>query len=63
MPPPPRLPVVARSLTSDSVFDKAHSSRHPLVAGLVYHRNGNQQVQLLDTSGNIVKRMNVAQGS
>jgi F-box interacting protein len=63
MPPPPRLPVVARSLTSDSVFAKAHSSRHPLVAGLVYHRNGNQQVQLLDTSGNIVKRTNVAQGS
>ncbi|KAL6638944.1 hypothetical protein ACP70R_022674 [Stipagrostis hirtigluma subsp. patula] len=47
-----------RSLTSDPLFVKAHSSRHPLVVGLLAHGRG---IQLLDLSGNIViKRRSAA---
>ncbi|CAL5089099.1 unnamed protein product [Urochloa decumbens] len=53
-----------RSLTSDPIFAKAHSSRHPLVVGLrsIAGRGrrwrSDHEVQLLDPfSGNIVRRI------
>ncbi|TVU15692.1 hypothetical protein EJB05_39227, partial [Eragrostis curvula] len=43
-----------RSLTSDSVFIKAHASRHPLLVG-TGHSSG--EIHVVDFAGNIVKKI------
>ncbi|CAL5078972.1 unnamed protein product [Urochloa decumbens] len=61
-----------RSLISDPIFVKAHSSRHPLVVGLRYvpmsgrgwrsRRRHDHQIQLLDPfSGNVLRRIRTRQ--
>nr|CAB3452259.1 unnamed protein product [Digitaria exilis] len=55
-----RLRLVCRSwwsLTSDPIFAKAHSSRHPLIVGL-RHNRGFYDVHFVDPfSGNVVKQI------
>ncbi|KAL6599917.1 hypothetical protein ACP70R_045568 [Stipagrostis hirtigluma subsp. patula] len=48
-----------RSLTSDPLFAKAHSSRHPHVVAI--DRLNRRQVDVLDLSGNIVRRIRLHQ--
>ncbi|KAL6638457.1 hypothetical protein ACP70R_023952 [Stipagrostis hirtigluma subsp. patula] len=48
-----------RSLTSDPLFVKAHSSRHPHVVAI--DRLNRRQVHVLDLSGNIVRRIRLDQ--
>ncbi|TVU02108.1 hypothetical protein EJB05_52474, partial [Eragrostis curvula] len=47
-----------RSLTSDSVFIKAHASRHPLLVA-ASHSTG--EIHVVDLSGNIVKKIRPSQ--
>nr|CAB3455970.1 unnamed protein product [Digitaria exilis] len=44
-----------RSLTSDPIFAKAHSSRHPLLVGINFLVGHGREVQFVDTSGNILR--------
>ncbi|KAL6595054.1 hypothetical protein ACP70R_048157 [Stipagrostis hirtigluma subsp. patula] len=53
-----------RSLTSDPIFAKAHSSRHPLVVCLhadAGRRGCSREIRFVDLSGNIVKRISTGQ--
>ncbi|KAL6638940.1 hypothetical protein ACP70R_022670 [Stipagrostis hirtigluma subsp. patula] len=47
-----------RSLTCDPLFVKAHSSRHPILAGF---RRSTGEIQFADLLGNIVKRIHTVQ--
>nr|CAB3452257.1 unnamed protein product [Digitaria exilis] len=54
-----RLRLVCRSwlsLTSDPTFARAHLFRHPLVVG-IHDIDGGHEVQFVDMSGRIVKRI------
>ncbi|CAL5079004.1 unnamed protein product [Urochloa decumbens] len=51
-----------RSLTSDPIFARAHASRHPLVTA-IHFSVSSQEVRVVDLSGNIVKRMPLAQAN
>ncbi|OEL15303.1 hypothetical protein BAE44_0023677, partial [Dichanthelium oligosanthes] len=48
-----------RSLTSDPDFAKAHTFRHPLVAGISLKRR-RREVHIIDLSGNVVRRLPIA---
>ncbi|KAL6638939.1 hypothetical protein ACP70R_022669 [Stipagrostis hirtigluma subsp. patula] len=50
-----------RSLTSDPIFAKAHSSRNPLVVGLHADAGRRREIRFVDLSGNIVKRISTGQ--
>ncbi|KAL6641593.1 hypothetical protein ACP70R_019774 [Stipagrostis hirtigluma subsp. patula] len=60
-----RLRVVCRpwrSLTSDPLFIKAHTARHPETLFLATFRDDEMHIHVMDLSGNVMKRIGIPNG-